>query len=214
MLVPISGGSDSALCFWLCNQVYPDRTLGVHFGNALPCRSWFESRGRFEMLSPPDGSTSRQRELHRWAMLLDKGLLELRWLVGSRNRTEEEFGTYSLASRLATFLPLAGLWKSEVLQLCDEIGVPQTITDSSRKADPECGRSQEMAEVPLEAIDLFLQAKLGARPADMLSNLSAEQVHYLEGIYQYNQFKKMLPMRGPEAGTYPQRTEASGLSQS
>src|SRR5207249_7692364 len=32
-------------------------------------------------------------------------LTENRWLVGARTRTEEVFGTYSLASRLATYLP-------------------------------------------------------------------------------------------------------------
>jgi NH3-dependent NAD+ synthetase len=197
LLIPISGGSDSALCFWLCNQVCPERTLGVYFGDSLRCRDWFEDQGRFEVLSPPAGTSARQRELQRWAVLLDKGLMEERWLAGSRNRTEDAFGTYSLASRLATFLPLAGLWKTEVIELCAFAGVPCAVTDSSRKADPDCGRPKELADVPLEAIDLFLMVRVGELPPEALSALTVEQVQYLDRIYHYNQFKKALPICGP-----------------
>ena len=197
LLIPISGGSDSALCFWLCNQAYSDRTLGIFFGDRLRCSAWFEGQGRFEVMPPPEGVSSRQRELQRWAILLDRGLMEMRWLVGSRNRTEEVFGTYSLASRLATFLPLAGLWKSEVMDLCEFVGIPREITESSRKADPDCGRSRELSEVPLEKIDLFLKVKTGELSQVALSALTPDQIRYLNGIYHYNQFKKTLPMRGP-----------------
>jgi NH3-dependent NAD+ synthetase len=199
LLVPVSGGSDSALCFWLCTEAFPERTLGVHAGAELRCRSWFEARGRVDTIPPPEGRTGREREVHRWATMLDLGLTQLRWLVGSRNRTEEVFGTYSLASRLATLLPLAGVWKSEVMRLCQHAGVPAEIATSSRRADPECGRSAEMSEVPLELIDLFLQVKTGELTIDSLSTFTPGQLDYLEGIYQYNQFKKALPLRGPRA---------------
>jgi NH3-dependent NAD+ synthetase len=197
LLVPISGGSDSALCFWLCTEAWPDRTLGVHAGPELRCRPWFESRGRVELIPPPAGTTTAEQEVHRWAVMLSLGLSQLRWLVGSRNRTEDVFGTYSLASRLATVLPLAGTWKSEVLQLCQHAGVPAEIVASSHRADPDCGRPAEMAEIPLERIDRFVQVKAGALPAEALSELTAAQVDYLEGIYRYNQFKKTLPVRAP-----------------
>jgi NH3-dependent NAD+ synthetase len=199
VLVPVSGGSDSALCFWLCTEAFPERTLGVHAGAELLCRSWFEARGRVETIPPPEGKTGREREVHRWATMLDLGLTQSRWLVGSRNRTEDVFGTYSLASRLATLLPLAGVWKSEVMRLCQQAGVPEEITASSRRADPECGRSAEMSEVPLELIDLFLQVKTGELTIDSLTTLTPGQVDYLDRIYQYNQFKKTLPLRGPRA---------------
>ncbi len=199
VLVPVSGGSDSALCFWLCAEAFPEKTLGVHAGAELRCRPWFEARGRVETIPPPEGRTGREREVHRWATMLDLGLTRGCWLVGSRNRTEDVFGTYSLASRLATLLPLAGLWKSEVMRLCQRAGIPEEITVSSRRADPECGRSAEMAEVPLELIDLFLQVKTGELTIDALTTLTPGQLDYLEGIYEYNQFKKTLPMRGPRA---------------
>jgi NH3-dependent NAD+ synthetase len=203
LLVPISGGSDSALCFWLCTEALPDRTLGVHAGPDLRCRSWFESRGRVEIIPPPGATTAREREVHRWAVMLSLGLTQLRWLVGSRNRTEEVFGTYSLASRLATVLPLAGVWKSEVVELCSHAGVPEEIVASSRRADPDCGRPAEMAEIPLERIDCFVRVKAGELPVEALSALTPAQVEYLEAIYRYNQFKKLLPLRCPGTPTVP-----------
>jgi NH3-dependent NAD+ synthetase len=197
LLVPISGGSDSALCFWLCTEAFPDRTLGVHAGNHLRCRSWFESRGRVAIVPSAMGRTPQEREVHRWGVMLDLGLTQLRWLVGSRNRTEDVFGTYSLASRLATYLPLAGVWKSDVMELCRQAGVPDEITESSRRADPECGRPTEMAEIPLALIDLFLKGKVGDLSVEVLCALTPAQVEYLEKVYTYNHFKKALPLRGP-----------------
>ena len=41
LLVPISGGSDSALCFWLCRQALPGKVIGVHAGRELPPPPFF-----------------------------------------------------------------------------------------------------------------------------------------------------------------------------
>lgn len=104
-------------------------------------------------------------------------------------------GTYSLASRVATYLPLAGLWKSEVMALCEAAGVPREITDSSRRPDPDCGRPPEMAAIPFELVDRFLQVKVGERPEEDLGAVGADQLGYLESTYRRNQFKKDLPLR-------------------
>ena len=94
----------------------------------------------------PD-ATPQHVEAARWALMLSLSLEVRGWLVGTRNRTEEELGTFSLASRVATFLPLAGLWKSEVMAACAHVGVPGEILESSRRADPSCGRPQEMVDL-------------------------------------------------------------------
>ena len=123
LLLPVSGGSDSALCFWLCAQAYPEKTMAVYCGDQLRCQDWFAQQGPLHLVpAPPD---SQHREAQRWAHFLAMGLTEHRWLVGARTRTEEVFGTYSLASRLATYLPIAGVWKTEVMQFCDLVGVPE-----------------------------------------------------------------------------------------
>jgi NH3-dependent NAD+ synthetase len=195
VLVPVSGGSDSALAFWLLARALPGRAFAVHVGAELRARDWFETIGSVFQLPHPDGPGDR--EALRWAALISHGLNLGHWLVGSRNRTEDVLGTYSLASRVATFLPLVGLWKSEVMELCERVGVPAEILASSRRADPACGRPQGLAEIPFGAMDLFLQVRIGERPEADLAAVNPVQLGYLEKIYQYNQFKKALPLRPP-----------------
>ena len=123
----------------------------------------------------------------RWAKFLAMSLHRQAWLVGSRNRTEDILGTYSLASRITTFLPLVGTWKSDVLAMCREVGVPKEIINSSLRADPDCGRPQELSEIPFEIIEKFL--------AGDCSILSEKESLYLSKILNYNSFKKRLPIR-------------------
>ncbi|MBC7998414.1 MAG: hypothetical protein IAF58_10745 [Leptolyngbya sp.] len=195
ILVPVSGGSDSALIFWLLNQARPEKTLGVFVGKDLRCRDWFEKTGTIRQL--PQSRGKEDREARRWATFISISIAEGRWLAGSRNRSEQVMGSFSLASRVATFLPLANLWKSDVMELCALAGIPTEITDSSRRADPDCGRPEEMSEIPLELIDVFLKIQEGALSHDSINALTAAQTDYLMGIYQYNQFRRHLPIVGP-----------------
>lgn len=195
-LVPISGGSDSALCFWLCAQALPPgRTVGAFVGADLRCREWFEQVGTVRLLTPPSGGG--HIEIQRWGMMLAQALEVRGWLVGSRNRTEEALGTYSLASRIATFHPLSRLWKSEVMHLAHYVGVPDAILQSSLRADPACGRPQEIADIAFEMVDLFLQVQLGERPVEDLAALPDAQREYLAKVYHRNRFKVDLPLRPP-----------------
>jgi NH3-dependent NAD+ synthetase len=200
ILVPVSGGSDSALIFWLFNQACPEKTIGVYSGSKsqLRCRAWFESVGEIRYVPAPRGK--EDRESRRWATFSTIAIAEQRWLVGSKNRSEEVMGNFSLPSRIATFLPLAGVWKSDVMELCALAGVPTEITDSSRRADPDCGRPKEMSEIPLELIDVFLKVKEGGAKRKTLKALDTDQIKYLEGVYSANQFRRHLPVRGPEVG--------------
>ncbi len=195
ILIPISGGSDSALCFWLCNQVFKDRTKGISIGSRLRSKEWFEEIGDVELHNIEfDGDNP---EVARWAHFLKICLTENRILVGSRNRTESVLGTFSNASRVATFLPLGGLWKHEVMELCDFVGIPEEITASSRQADPECGRPEKMADIQYDAVDRFLQEKLGMIVDSSLVEPSMEQRAYLETVYSQNSYKTNLPLSGP-----------------
>ena len=199
LLVPVSGGSDSALIFWLLNQACPEKTLGVFVGKNLRNKAWFESVGTIRQLPAPRGK--EDKEARRWATFASIAIAEDRWLVGSRNRSEQALGNFSLSSRIATFLPLAGVWKSDVMELCAIAQVPKQITDSSRRADPDCGRPKELAEIPLELIDVFLKAKEGGAKRKTLRALTTAQIKYLDGVYEVNQFRRHLPVVGPEVGT-------------
>lgn len=201
VLVPVSGGSDSALLFHICARALPKgRAVAAYVGRpeTLRCREWFDAIDKVHFLPEPPGlASAAEPEVLRWGAMLSYSMKVRGWLAGSRTRTEEVFGTYSLASRLATYLPLAGLWKSEVMALCDAAGVPKEIIASSRRADPKCGRPRKMAAIPFERVDRFLQVKVGERPADDLAGVDPEQLAYLESVYRRNQFKRYLPMRPP-----------------
>ncbi len=84
-----------------------------------------------------------------------------------------------------------------MMELCDLIGVPSEVTASSRRADPDCGRPARMAEIPLELIDTFLQVQQGLLPRSELSKLTTGQRRYLTRVLKLNQFKRLLPTRGP-----------------
>ena len=200
-MVPVSGGSDSALCFWLCCKALPPgRAIALYVGRSLRCADWFEALGTVHYLEEPaplHGAEGHRTEATRWAMTLSHARMQRCWVTGSRNRTEDVLGTYSLASRACTLFPLAGLWKSQVMELCAAVGVPVEITGSSKRADPDCGRPVELAEISFDDVDRFLRTKVGERPATDLAKLDARQLEYLEGVYQRNRFKNELPYRAP-----------------
>ena len=185
LLVPVSGGSDSALVLKLCSMAYPDKTLGIYYGH----RSALREATYLESLAPICYAPAFEGdEIDRWAALLKYSRDTGGWIVGSRNRTEEEMGTYSMASRVVGLLPLVRTWKSEVMEFCEGLGIPSSIMESSRRADPDCGRPEELAEIPLETIDTYLQG----------SKLSSDkQMEYLDSVIKYNSFKKDLPNKGP-----------------
>lgn len=193
LLVPISGGSDSAFCFWLCNKALPNRVLGIYVGDNLRSEAWFKSVGDIKIIKYPESDIDP--ELMRWANFLSLSLKEGCILVGTRNKTEDVLGTYSMASRVAWFFPIVGLWKSEILELCKYAGVPDEIVQSSSQADPMCGRPQELAEIPVELIDTFLKNKEGEGSIEDAKKLTAQEIEYLEQVYKLNTFKKKLPIR-------------------
>lgn len=191
VLIPVSGGSDSALAFWLYNRAIPARTKAVFCGTDLRAKEWFEKTGKvhYSDLKIKNGENA---EIERWAHFLTLAVQEGRILVGSRNRTEDTLGTFSHASRVCMHLPLAGTWKGEVMALCEFVGVPEEITASSRRADPACGRPKRMADIPFELVDAFLQAKQNGQ---LLPPASPSQLEYLEKLYAANAYKKQLPLK-------------------
>ena len=198
VLVPISGGTDSALCFFICSQAVPEKTTAIYIGDELPHSEWFETVGNVQklQLSTTKDTQGGQAEIERWALFMNLAIQENRMLIGSRNRTEQILGTYSMASRVAWMYPIIGLWKHDVLRFCEYIGVPQAIIASSNQADPACGRPEELAQIPHVLVDAFAQSRLERKPLNV-STLHADQEAYLEKIYNRNSFKHTLPHEGP-----------------
>ena len=191
LLIPISGGTDSALAFWLCAQAFPEKVMAVHVGTELPHAAWFRIFGRVERLPTSVG----EDDIGRWARFLRLSIAGDRWLVGSRNRTEHELGQFSLASRLASYLPIVGVWKTDVLALCKKIGAPEAMIARSLEPDPDCGRPAELSAIPYAAVEAFLKEKNGEAPAGS-APLEAAWRAYLEATYRGDRFKPMLPTMG------------------
>ncbi|HSD12709.1 MAG TPA: hypothetical protein VLC10_04070, partial [Patescibacteria group bacterium] len=60
LLVPVSGGSDSALCFWLCARAFPEKTVAVPAGTGLRAHAWFARTGTIEFTAPPGAVGERE----------------------------------------------------------------------------------------------------------------------------------------------------------
>jgi len=92
---------------------------------------------------------------------------------------------------------LAGFWKTEVMAMAAHVGVPKPILQSSRRADPSCGRPATMASIPFETIDRYLQIRIGERSEAERAEIPDPTLEYLDSVYERNQFKQQLPLQGP-----------------
>jgi NH3-dependent NAD+ synthetase len=194
VLVPLSGGTDSALCFWLYTEALRGRVVGVHIGESLRGHTWLAQRGEVQQYTLPQ--TDIGIEEARWSLLLSKALKENRILVSSRNKTEQALGTYSQASRVAYHVPLVGTWKNDIIELCKHVGVPQDVIDSSLAADPVCGREEAYAHISPVDVDHYLKYLLKIERT--LPPISQAQIDYLQNLYEKNNFKHKLPRTGPD----------------
>ncbi len=191
LLVPVSGGTDSAVCAWLCTEANPNTTKIYHGSGPIRSEKWFESLGGLFSIQE-DTKFIYDKEILRWALFLQYALANKQILVGSRTKTEDQLGTYSHASRIASLLPLLGVSKTEVMDMAKHIGVPKEVIQSSQTADPACGRPEELAIIPFELVDGFLAYTFenGKRP----DQLTMDQESYLQSIVDKNQFKAKLPL--------------------
>ncbi|MBI1326019.1 MAG: hypothetical protein GC136_00075 [Alphaproteobacteria bacterium] len=125
-----------------------------------------------------DSSLEQSDEDMRWALLRKRtkqglnprqGLAGGDYLIlaGSRNDTEETLGLYSQSSKCADILPIINLSKTQVLDLCAWLGVPQIAIDKSREVDCDCGRFETQANYMRE-LDLYIKFKRGEITKEVL----------------------------------------------
>lgn len=188
--IPISGGTDSALTFYLYNQVYPKRTLGIYFGDRLPFEKWFTQIGK--VIKETRWNTY-DKEIARWSKLLEKSIKDGAIIIGTRNRTEHLLGTFSHASRLSFHLPIISLFKNEVLQICEEIGCPNEMIEESRKPDASCGRYAEYTKIGIEKIDEYVKMIHDNKVKKEV--LKSKDFKYIKDLYNKNSYKKNLPIK-------------------
>lgn len=129
---------------WMRGQ-YPNTTiLSVKLERNLDPDRWADMMVR---------STHHFEEEHGWVVSPKE---ETFWVAGTMNATEKELSKYSQMQKVTSIQPIQTFWKSEILELCDVLGVPKIASNNSRIPDCLCGRD-ELAAENIELIDKLLR---------------------------------------------------------
>lgn len=176
-------GTDSLLTFIICAEGFKkigklDHLVGVHYGEQ---DSIFAKVGiPFLQKRYPEaalGTLPSKTDGAIWGDLIDQATMqfpsdfrpveERLWVIGTKNRTEEILGTYSNSTKLASIEPIITLWKSEVLEICKALVVPDRIINLSYIADCACGNpDMDMIVGNPYHIDVILKKKVGELARD------------------------------------------------
>lgn len=158
-----------------------------------------------------DGSIDFTDDYQRWAALMRSALsgaartemldaANCYWVVGTRNATEQALGTYSNISAAVSVQPLIGLYKSQVLALCADVGVPQMAIDQSRQVDCDCGR-YDLAADHVEEVDMLIRLRRGelAEGAVLMERGLREKLEaFIDQQCDYAGFKTQIPYCPPQ----------------
>lgn len=130
---------------------------------------------------------------------LNHGMLGNYSLVaGTRNRTEAVLGTYTLLSRAPSLQPIEHLYKTEILDICDFLQVPQIAIDKSREIDCDCGRFDIQANY-LDELDLFIMTQQGDLDTSVLEAIDPDILNAIRSFYieerENNAFREKVPYR-------------------
>lgn len=137
----------------------------------------------------------------RWGALMDMSVVsndrkrtmrlpeEQYWVVGTKNRTEELLFTFSNASTAVSLQPLTSLWKTEILQLAEYLGIPQIAIAKSCETDCICGR-ERLAATHLKEIDYLLMYRQGELAESYIVNNIPTELRSILYKYINNQVDK------------------------
>lgn len=109
------------------------------------------------------------------------------WVVGTINATEKALGKYSIFANAVSFHPIQSLWKSEVLDICQAIGVPSIAIENSKIPDCLCGRDE------LAAHNIYLLDRLIRGEETPDSEIVRNLLDYIEDAEEANGFKTEIP---------------------
>ena len=118
--------------------------------------------------------------------------------VGTLNATEDFLGTYSQISKAVSLQPLIDLYKSEVLELCRFLNVPEIAIEKSAEIDCACGRYDTAAHY-IKEIDAYVMVQkkeLDRRYFDALPQEAKVAVmEYVLEEKERNSFRMRTPYR-------------------
>jgi NAD+ synthase len=157
----------------------------------------------------------------RMAVLYDRSVTWGGLVVGTGNKTESLIGYTTLFGDSAcAFNPIGDLYKSQVRQLAQEIGVPETIIRKAPSADLWPGQTDEVeANFTYPQLDRLLYWRIDKRRSDeevVALGFEPELVERVDRMVAGSEFKRQVPpvaKLGPRtAGVdylYPRRRPGS-----
>jgi NH3-dependent NAD+ synthetase len=112
------------------------------------------------------------------------------WVAGTINATEKVLGKFSMLAESVSIQLIQTVWKSEIMALCEEYGVPSIAMEMSRIPDCLCGRD-EIAANNIELIDQIIRHKVkpSEHPPELLDTLFS----YIAMVRSENDFKNRIP---------------------
>jgi NH3-dependent NAD+ synthetase len=133
----------------------------------------------------------------RWSELFRISKQDNGWVAAPINATETFLGNYSNLAKAASLWPIVDLWKSEILDICHEAGVPRIAIDNARQADCDCGRD-DLAAAHIVEIDLIIGYARGLIPTlDIRASIGADVLpaltRYVHDCLTNQEFKAVTP---------------------
>jgi NH3-dependent NAD+ synthetase len=130
---------------------------------------------------------------------LNHGMLgKYRLVAGTRNRTEAVLGTYTLLSRSPSLQPVEHLYKTQILDICASLNVPDIAIRKSREVDCDCGRFEVQAN-HMDALDHYIMAQQGDLDPAYLDTIDADVLAAVRNFYieerENNAFREKIPYR-------------------
>lgn len=210
-------GTDSVVAFLMAYDAMAihgkaHRVCGVHYvDQGRKTESWFAKgvipwlRERcpdatITIVSPLGGNQDPQRwaDLHLRALnhVDENGWVTARtqeesfWVVGTINATEKALGQYSLLASAVSVQPLMTLYKSSIIEICQDLGVPEIAIRYSRLPDCLCGRD-ELAAENIETIDDIITSRIDPTQHD--PELLAKLFRYVRENQEDYGFKSRIP---------------------
>jgi NAD+ synthase len=243
-VVGLSGGIDSAVvAFLVAEAMGPDRLLSVlmPYRTSSPAsRSDAETvvaqlgcESELVDISPmvdaffandPDASSLRRGNFmarQRMAVLYDRSVTFSGLVVGTGNKTESLIGYTTLFGDSAcAFNPIGDLYKSQVRQLAESLGVPEAIIRKAPSADLWPGQTDEAeADISYPVLDRLLFWRVDKRRSvEEVVALGFDRalVERVDRMIASSEFKRQVPpiaKLGPRtAGVdylYPRRRPGS-----